>query len=88
MTHNVHPMTMYYHTQKNKKLDDVKKFLLERYDFIEFIIEYENDIIKINKIHRKNYEALIIVDTNDIVKSCSVKYLDKLKNKKNNCNIL
>lgn len=80
-------MTMHYHTQKNKKLEDVKKFLLERYDSIEFIIEYENDVMRLSKIHGKNFEALIIVDTNDIVKSCSVIYLDKIKRQQHKCSI-
>jgi len=73
--------------QKNKKIDDVKKYLLDRFDSIEFIVEFENDIIRTSKIHTKKYEALIILDSNDIVKSCSVKYINK--NKLNNtCTIL
>lgn len=82
----VEPMTIYFHNVKNKKLEDVKTYLSERYDSIEFIIEFENDIIRINKIHTKNYEARIIIDSYDNVKSCSVKYLNKFKD--NKCNIL
>ena len=74
-------MTLYFHTQKNKKLEDVKKYLLDRYDSIEFIIEFENDIIRTYKIHTKNYEARIIIDSDEIVKSCSVKYMNKIKDK-------
>jgi hypothetical protein len=75
-------MTLYFHAQRNKKLDNVIKYLSERYDSIEFIVEIEDDIVKTSKIHSKNYEALIIVDANNIVQTCSVKYLNKIKDKK------
>ena len=75
-------MSVYFHTQKNKKLDDVKKYLLDKYDSIEFIVEFENDIIRTSKLHTKNYEAQIIIDSDEIVKSCSVKYLNKIKDNK------
>jgi hypothetical protein len=81
-------MTLYFHTQKNKKIEEVKRYLLDRYDSIEFIVEFENDIIRTSKIHTKNYEALIIIDSNEIVKSCSVKYLNKITHNTNNCIIL
>jgi hypothetical protein len=80
------PMTIYFHNLENKKLDEVKKYIMDRYDSIEFIIEFENNIIHINKMHTKNYEARIIIDLNNNVKSCYVKYLHKIKN--NNCMIL
>jgi hypothetical protein len=80
-------MTVYFHTLKDKKLDDVKKYLLDRYDSIEFIEEFENDIIRTSKIHNKNFEALIIINSDNIVKSCSVKYLNKIKSN-NTCTIL
>jgi hypothetical protein len=53
-------MTFYFHNVKNKKLEDVKTYLLDRYDSIEIIIDFENDIIRTSKIHTKNYEAKII----------------------------
>jgi len=80
-------MTVYFHTLKDKKLDDVKKYLLDRYDSIEFIEEFENDIIRTSKIHNKNFEALIIVNSDNIVKLCSVKYINKIKSN-NTCIIL
>lgn len=80
-------MIMQYHTLKNKKLEDVKKYLLELYDSIEFIIESENDIIKTSKLHTKNYEAKIIVDSNDAVKLCYVKIIKK-SSPQNNCIIV
>jgi hypothetical protein len=72
-------MIMQYHTLKNKKLEDVKKYLLDSYDSIEFIIESENDIIKTSKLHTKNYEAKIIVDSNDKVILCYVKIIKKIQ---------
>lgn len=83
----MNPMTVYFHTLKDKKLDDVKKYLLDRYDSIEFIEEFENDIIRTSKIHNKNFEALIIVNSDNIVKLCSVKYINKIKSN-NTCIIL
>lgn len=80
------PMTIYFHNVKNKKLEDVKIYLLDRYDSLEFIIEFENDIIRTSKLHTKNYEAKIIIDSDENVKSCSVKYLNKIKD--NKCIIL
>ena len=80
------PMTIYFHNVKNKKLEDVKTYLLDRYDSLEFIIEFENDIIRTSKLHTKNYEAKIIIDSDENVKSCSVKYLNKIKD--NRCIIL
>jgi len=84
----VEPMTIYFHTLKDKKLDYVKTYLSERFSSIEIIIEFENDIIRINKIHTKNYEARIIIDSYENVKSCSVKYLHKNFYKKYQCTIL
>jgi hypothetical protein len=81
-------MTVYFHTLKDKKLDDVKKYLLDRFDSIEFIEEFENDIIRTSKIHNKNFEALIIINSDNIVKSCCVKYLHKNIYKSYKCNIL
>lgn len=78
-------MTDYFHTLKDKKLEEVKRYLLDQFDSIEFIEEFENDIIRTSKIHNKKYEALIIIDSNEIVKSCSVKYLNTTTN---NCIIL
>ena len=80
-------ITMYYHTLKNKKLEEAKLYLSDRYNSIEFIIEYENDIFKTTKLHSKDYEALIIIDTNNNVKSCSVKYINKIKSN-NSCIII
>jgi len=80
-------MTMHFHAQTGKKLEDVKKYLLERYDSIEIVIELENDIVKITKLHNKNFEGKIIINTNDIVTSCFVKYINKIKHN-NNCIIL
>lgn len=80
-------MIMEYHTLKNKKLEYVKKYLLELYDSIEFIIEFENDIIKTSTFHTKKYEAKIIVDSNDKVKSCYVKLIKK-SSPQNNCIIV
>ena len=88
LTKMVEPMTVYFHNLKDKKLDYVKKFLLDRFDSIEFIIEFENDIIKTYKIHRKKYEAKIIIDSDENVKSCSVKYLHKNFYKSYQCIIL
>ena len=82
----VEPMTIYFHNVKNKKLEDVKTYLLDRYDSLEFIIDFENDIIRTSKIHTKKYEARIIIDSDENVKSCSVKYLNKIKD--NKCLIL
>ena len=80
-------MTLNFHMQKNKKIDDIKKYLLDKFDSIEFIVEFENDIIRTSKLHTKKYEALIIIDSNEIVKSCCVKYINKIK-PNNTCTIL
>ena len=84
----VEPMTIYFHNLKNKKLEDVKTYLLDRFDSIEFIVEFENDIIRINKIHTKKYESKIIIDLDENVKSCYVKYLHKNFYKSYQCIIL
>lgn len=55
------PMTIYFHNVKNKKLEDVKTYLLDRYDSLEFIIDIENDIITTSKIHSKNTKLELLL---------------------------
>lgn len=84
----VEPMTIYFHNLEGKNIEEVKNFLLDRFDSLEFIIDFENDIIRTYKIHTKKYEARIFIDINNIVKSCSVKYLHKNFYKSYQCIIL
>jgi hypothetical protein len=79
---------MHYHTVKDKKLEEAKKYLLERFDSIEFFIEYENNIKKKIKIHDKNYEAHIIIDNDENVKLCDVVFVNIKKHNNINCIIL
>jgi len=82
------PMTIYFHALKDKKLDYVKQYLAERFSSIEIIVEFENDIIRTSQLHMKSYEARILIDLDNNVKSCCVKYLQKNFYKKYQCTIL
>jgi len=82
---SIYDMQMNYHTLIGLKLDKVKKYISERYSSIEFNVQYEDDIVKTLTHHDKKYEALIIINIHNVVKSCVVKLCNKNSYKNKSC---